>query len=1107
MKFYSPFAVLALFIGIPSPYFAQTLEAQLAAEGSAALAQAASEEGDPQRGAVVFYQPFLACTKCHAVGDKENSLGPDLAKIGAEIKTEHLVESILIPSKTIRKGFETVNIETNDGRSITGLVVEETADKLVLRDVSKEGTLVTLAKGEIEQRVANQQSIMPAAQVNQLTGRQQFLDLVRYLQEIAAGGPARAKELQPPPSLFVFQVPEYEKVIDHAGMIADLNQKAFKRGEKIYKRLCINCHGTREQPGSLPTSLRFASGKFKNGSDPYRMYQTLTHGFGLMTPQTWMVPEQKYDVIHYIREEYLKQHNPTQFAKVDREYLKSLPAGSTRGPAPSNIEPWVTMNYGPWLMATYEVGDKGTNFAHKGIAVRLDPGPGGVSQGKQWMVFDHGTLRMAAGWLSDPSSKEPGFIDYDGINFNGRHQVHPHVVGQIQATNPAGPGWAHPITRSWDDPRTLGRDGKRYGSLPAEWGKFKGLYDYGERVVLSYTIGDTEILESPATETKHNTPLLTRTFCIGPRERELLLQVASLDSDKAKVKYESVQHHALRNRKIPILYNADGLTEIAAGVSFHEKQLSWQSGQRGSLLLRILAGKDTLYFSVSVARLKAYKPTEVILNPSLLMSLETQPAHDLSKLLPHATRRWPETLKTAGILGPDQGPFAVDVLTPPVNNPWSCQMRLTGFDFFPDGDRAAVCSWDGDVWLVSGLLGKPTASSDDSAAPRTIPLSWQRIASGLFQPLGVKIVDEMIFVSCRDQIVKLHDLNGDGETDFYECFNSDHQVTEHFHEFAMGLQADAAGNFYYAKSARHALPAVVPHHGTLLRVAPDGSRTDILANGFRAANGVCLNPDGSFVVTDQEGHWNPKNRINWVKPGGFYGNMFGYHDVKDSSDAAMQQPLCWITNDFDRSPAELLWVTSDRWGPLKGSLLNFSYGYGKVYIVPHEQMGGQMQGGMCELPLPQFPTGIMRGRFNPLDGQLYTCGMFAWAGSVTQPGGFYRIRYTGRPVYVPSGLAAKRNGLSITFTGPLDPATVEDVSKYKVATWSLKRTADYGSKHYDERTLQLAKATLSADRRTVFLELPEIRPTWCMSVSYTLKSTEGEPVQGVIHNTIHALSD
>ena len=80
-------------------------------------------------------------------------------------------------------------------------------------------------------------------------------------------------------------------------------------------------------------------------------------------------------------------------------------------------------------------------------------------------------------------------------------------------------------------------------------------------------------------------------------------------------------------------------------------------------------------------------------------------------------------------------------------------------------------------------------------------LTWRRIASGLFQPLGLKIVDGTIYVTCRDQLVILRDQNGDDETDFYECFNNDHQVTPHFHEFAMGLQRDDAGNFYYAKSS------------------------------------------------------------------------------------------------------------------------------------------------------------------------------------------------------------------------------------------------------------------------------------------------------------------
>src|SRR5262249_46592221 len=160
------------------------------------------------------------------------------------------------------------------------------------------------------------------------------------------------------------------------------------------------------------------------------------------------------------------------------------------------------------------------------------------------------------------------------------------------------------------------------------------------------------------------------------------------------------------------------------------------------------------------------------------------------------------------------------------------------------------------------------------------------------------------------------------------------------------------------------------------------------------------------------------------------------------------------------SPSELLWVESRAWGPLYGSLLNFSYGYGKIFVVPHEQLNGQMQGGMCQLPIAQLPTGVMRGRFHPDDGQLYTCGMFAWAGNQTQPGGFYRIRYTGQPVYLPIGLKAKRSGMEITFSGTLDRNSIK-AENFVTRIWSLWRSANYGSDHYNEHSIAVTDATLS----------------------------------------------
>ncbi len=212
----------------------------------------------------------------------------------------------------------------------------------------------------------------------------------------------------------------------------------------------------------------------------------------------------------------------------------------------------------------------------------------------------------------------------------------------------------------------------------------------------------------------------------------------------------------------------------------------------------------------------------------------------------------------------------------------------------------------------------------------------------------------------------------------------------------MGLQTDAAGNFYYAKSGRHALDSVVPQHGTLLRVSADGSKTDILATGFRAANGVCLNDDGTFFVTDQEGFWTPKNRINRVKVGGFYGNMFGYTERhRHSPTPRWSSRWCGSPTTRTAAPPNSLWVPKNAWGNLGGALLNLSYGTGRAFIVPHEEVNGQWQGAVCELPMPAFATGIMRGRFGR-DGALYTCGMFAWAGNATAPGGFHRIRRSGQ---------------------------------------------------------------------------------------------------------------
>ena len=67
--------------------------------------------------------------------------------------------------------------------------------------------------------------------------------------------------------------------------------------------------------------------------------------------------------------------------------------------------------------------------------------------------------------------------------------------------------------------------------------------------------------------------------------------------------------------------------------------------------------------------------------------------------------------------------------------------------------------------------------------------------------------------------------------------------------------------------------------------------------------------------------------------------MWSYAGKSRSTTQRFDPPLCWIPVKTDRSPAEELWVTSDRWGPLPGKILHTSYGTGKLFVVMSESIG------------------------------------------------------------------------------------------------------------------------------------------------------------------------
>lgn len=835
------------------------------------------------------------------------------------------------------------------------------------------------------------------------------------------------------------------KKTDHATMIGSWSKQSLAEGKQIYSTLCATCHGIENKPGSMPTSRKLHSESFKNGNDPYRLFQTIRNGYALMPPMPQLSDEQTYSVIHYLREGILKTKNAKQYHPIDAAYLTSLPksanSGETRKSRKSRrrSKAYEDMDFGPSLNWTYQLnpGARGNerNFAYKGISIRLDEGPGGISRGSSWAVYDQDTMRLATIYEGD-------FVDWRNIAFDGSHGTHTSIAGDPLFLLPDTPAWRHPTKQSWDDERFIGRDKIRYGPLPKDWVRYDGLYHHGSKTILSYRIGGASILEMPEAVSIGKGSLFLRHLNIAQSSHDLVTRIAP-DSPDVHVKVSPMEGLEIKR-------------------------------DRGHLLLHVPAFRTPINLVIALSG----DPIETKLRTPKSLELFTR----------GGPSRFSEVITNSGNLDDNEHPFALDEITIPnrEENPWNSWMRIGGFDFFPrKPDRAAVCTWYGDVWIVDGVSGDLSE------------LRWKRICTGLFQALGLRIVEGRIHVLCRDQLARLHDLNGDEEIDYIECFNNDHQVTEHFHEFAMGLQTDTDGFFYYAKSARHARPGLVAQHGTLLKVAPDGSKTEIVATGLRAANGVCIAPNERIFVTDQEGDWCPKNRINLIRPGKFYGNMLGYHDINDESDEAMEKPLVWMTNSFDRSPAEPVWIPAQaKWGKLNNHLLNLSYGYGQIHIVPFEEKQGQLQGAVCALPMKRAPTGLIRGRFHPTTHQLYAAGMTAWSSNCPEDGGFYRIRPTGKPSYLPIETHASPGKLAITYSDPLPKK-----GQFRVQTWDITRSRRYGSSHQNKRTLDITKAEIHGDILT--LHLPGLAATRGMEI---VCNFEGG-IHRVIHATIHHLLD
>jgi type 1 glutamine amidotransferase/cytochrome c551/c552 len=688
-------------------------------------------------------------------------------------------------------------------------------------------------------------------------------------------------------------------------------------------------------------------------------------------------------------------------------------------------------------------------LALRAISIRLgelpppESGRAQASEARAAVCFDTATLTLRAGWTG-------GFLAFSPARF-GLIEM-PAIAGEVLFHAPPGPAW---------------------GQVEGRW---RGLFPQGERVVLAYEIGDRMVRESPWIEEEAGLIAFRRDFEIGPSRAPRRLEI---------VEVAGACGGGVELEGTPIAFLEEGGTVTAAALAGGSGGIPAElrlSAARSRIALELPAQTAPLRFKLLLFRGRA-----VDLPRFAALLAKSPPPADLEALSLPGGRRWKEDLVTRGAPSDRGAAYVIDTLTLPYENPYRALLFLSGLDFFSNGD-AAVSTVHGDVWTVSG--------SDD----RLEKLVWRRFATGLYQPLGLRIAGDLVYVRGRDQITRLHDRNGDGEADHYENFNDAGPASAGGHDYVACLETDAAGIFYY-----------VSPEG-LHRVSAGGSRHETLASGWRNPNGLSVSPDGVINVAPQEGEWTPASAITEVKLGGYYG--YGGPRITAERPLGYDPPLVWIPRHIDNSTGGQVWITSESWGPLSGQLLSFSYGRSSMQLVLRDRAGGLPQGGIVPLS-GRFLSGAMRGRIHPLDGQLYVAGMNGWVTNAVADGCLQRVRYTGRKVRLPLALGFHEGGIRIGFSVPLSRRVAEDPASYAIEVWNYRYTSAYGSEEYSvahpesagHDALEVRSARLLDDGRSVFVAVPGLQPVMQLHLRGALEDSTGEEFSFDIYGTAHRLAE
>jgi len=730
---------------------------------------------------------------------------------------------------------------------------------------------------------------------------------------------------------------------------------------------------------------------------------------------------------------------------------------------PATPSPWgdFVEQHFPFFSSVLDARDVGEGFPKDNLTPRgliLNLGH------NLWACFDTDLLRIACIWEGEdgkppvtPEALAPGSYHIAGQKTKDGQEYLPKPIGKVWLANGIYPGWQVGDKPGFTDPREPAPSEEEVGkgSLGPEKGIFRAVRRDEENgvLMLEMEIDGTEITQTivarydEKTKTRH----VQIGFLVGGHAQPLAL----------------IMGHAAPGKEVVSLME-DAVFVKKSGPAY---------------ILPSFEGGIPLAFSLKNEGYRLEHNAE-----------------------PRSVTAWQQTIETQALISKSPDAYVIDDIPLPLDNPWKRNVRLADIAFLNDQGDAAGVTFDGDVWLISGLKGDLEK------------VTWKRFASGLHEPMSIVVRESSrgerpqtpdrertreLLVFDRNGIWKLVDTNGDQECDRYEMFCNLFAQTAETREFPNSMKLGPKGELYISKGGQEGT-TYGKHNGTVIKIAADGKSMEVIGYGLRQPFIGVNQKTGLVTASDQQGNYVPSTPLHIIADHHFYGHLPTIAP-KEKYPETITEPLTWLPHPVNPSGVTQTWLLDAKMGPVNDELIHIGYNRPELFRVLMNTRFERPQAAVTSFNRNfDFPT--LNAAVNPADGQLYVTGFQVWGTVVKKISGLARVRYTNQPRVLLKEVTPTDKGLLLRFNAKLDAKLATDPSSFNAERWNYKRTFDYGSPHLKldgssgQEWMTASSAYLSQDEMSVLVGFPDMKAgVHQMRVGWGLKGADGSPAQNAAY--------